>query len=179
VKNPWKRESLVVVAGHADEEAALADLAEVELAFKVERLRLGRAAVVSFHDGHVRLTRKVRGPRSRVGTAALLTFWIWEPIWLWLSLASALGLRGRRRRRTVAAELRAILDQTRQTPFALVLGIPAQRREAILPALDRASSQTEWTLPVPWEDIVGQLGLGWVEQRRLRLLAARSRKATA
>lgn len=170
---PLTPSSLVVVATYGALGPAAADLGAVEAVLRDQTVRAGRGVIVSHDgDGRLRLAGRVRGPRNKLIAAATLVFWVWEPIWLWLCAATALGAWAIRRRRKVSPELEEVLRVAREGGVALVVGVPAKHRAVLEPAFVRADAKRDWVLPISWEDVARQLRIGWVEQERLR----RSRK---
>ena len=132
-------------------------------------VRAGHAVVVSHEgDGRLRLAGRARGPRNKLIAAGTIVFWIWEPIWLWLRVATVLGAWALRRRHKVSPELEEVLQVTRASGVALVVGVPTKHRAVLEPSFARADARREWVLPISWEDVMGQLRLGWVAQERLR-----------
>ena len=158
----------VLVAGYADREAALGDLDRLEPALTRKDLHSGGVVVVSPTDGgRLLLVRTAHGPRSPVLFATELVWWIVEPIWFWLSTAFLGDLDAAIRRKNTP-ELKELEEAAGKSALALVASIPAARRDALAPLLERAATTAEWTLRIRWKDITSELGLGWIAQRRLR-----------
>lgn len=158
-----------MVAGYPAEEPALADLGEVESAFRRERVSSGRAVVVSpVTEGCLRLVRSARGPRSTLLGTAELGWWIVEPIWLWLSASFVSGIGGSTRRRHERAGLQEVLEVAGASPASVVVCTTDESRAVVAPALGQALAVQDWSLRVRWSDVTRTLQLGRVAQLRIR-----------
>ena len=162
--------SVVVVAGNATQEPALAGLGKVESALQDAGVTSGRAVVVCpVAGGRFRLVRSGSGKRkSRLFDAAELTWWIIEPIWFWLSTAFVSDVDAAGRRRHARAGLQAVQQAAGAHPAAVVAYAPAEHEALLTPALEGAQTTQDWTLLIRWGDVTHTLGLGWFQQRRIK-----------